>query len=192
MLEPTALAGASEPINVAYVSGGAGLYRREMFLTLGGFWDVLPGPLLGGRGARPAGLAARLALRLPPGRSLRPRQRLDRAPVAESVRARVPHLSERAPDPLGAAARRRRPARLPRRGAAAQPAQALLLPRRAHAARLACRRAPPPPRAAPPAAARCVSPTCRRRWRGRSGERLTPPQPAGAARSRRSTPSPPR
>jgi GT2 family glycosyltransferase len=43
VLEPTALAGASEPINVAYVSGGAGLYRRDMFLRLGGFWDALPG-----------------------------------------------------------------------------------------------------------------------------------------------------
>jgi GT2 family glycosyltransferase len=43
VLEPTALAGATEPINVAYVSGGAGLYRRDMFLALGGFWDALPG-----------------------------------------------------------------------------------------------------------------------------------------------------
>jgi GT2 family glycosyltransferase len=43
VLEPTALAGASEPIDVAYVSGGAGLYRREMFLALDGFWDLLPG-----------------------------------------------------------------------------------------------------------------------------------------------------
>jgi GT2 family glycosyltransferase len=43
ILEPTALAGATEPINVAYVSGGAGLYRRDMFLALGGFWDALPG-----------------------------------------------------------------------------------------------------------------------------------------------------
>ncbi len=43
VLEPTALAGAREPIDVAYVSGGAGLYRREMFLALDGFWDALPG-----------------------------------------------------------------------------------------------------------------------------------------------------
>jgi GT2 family glycosyltransferase len=43
VLEPTALAGATEPIDVAYVSGGAGLYRRDMFLALGGFWDALPG-----------------------------------------------------------------------------------------------------------------------------------------------------
>jgi GT2 family glycosyltransferase len=43
VLEPTALEGGSEPIDVAYVSGGAGLYRREMFLELGGFWDALPG-----------------------------------------------------------------------------------------------------------------------------------------------------
>lgn len=43
VLEPTALAGTTKPVNVAYVSGGAGLYRREMFLRLGGFWDALPG-----------------------------------------------------------------------------------------------------------------------------------------------------
>ena len=43
VLEPTALAGSGEPVDVAYVSGGAGLYRREMFLALGGFWDALPG-----------------------------------------------------------------------------------------------------------------------------------------------------
>jgi len=49
VLEPTALAGANasspqgEPIDVAYVSGGAGLFRREMFLELGGFWEALPG-----------------------------------------------------------------------------------------------------------------------------------------------------
>ncbi len=43
VLEPTALAGASEPIDVAYVSGGAGLYRRDMFLELEGFWNLLPG-----------------------------------------------------------------------------------------------------------------------------------------------------
>lgn len=43
VLEPTALAGAVEPVEVAYVSGGAGLYRREMFLTLEGFWNALPG-----------------------------------------------------------------------------------------------------------------------------------------------------
>jgi GT2 family glycosyltransferase len=43
VLEPSALAGATEPMSVAYVSGGAGLYRRDMFLALGGFWDALPG-----------------------------------------------------------------------------------------------------------------------------------------------------
>lgn len=43
VLEPTGLAGATEPIGVAYVSGGAGLYRREMFLALDGFWKRLPG-----------------------------------------------------------------------------------------------------------------------------------------------------
>jgi GT2 family glycosyltransferase len=43
VLEPTGLAGAERPIDVTYVSGGAGLYRREMFLALGGFWEALPG-----------------------------------------------------------------------------------------------------------------------------------------------------
>jgi GT2 family glycosyltransferase len=43
VLEPNALAGGTELIDVAYVSGGAGLYRREMYLELGGFWDALPG-----------------------------------------------------------------------------------------------------------------------------------------------------
>lgn len=42
-LEPTALTGATGPVDVAYVSGGAGLYRRSMFLELGGFWEALPG-----------------------------------------------------------------------------------------------------------------------------------------------------
>jgi GT2 family glycosyltransferase len=42
-LEPTSLAGATQPIDVAYISGGAGLYRRDMFLELEGFWDALPG-----------------------------------------------------------------------------------------------------------------------------------------------------
>jgi GT2 family glycosyltransferase len=36
-------AAAPEPVDVPYVSGGAALYRREMFLALGGFWDALPG-----------------------------------------------------------------------------------------------------------------------------------------------------
>jgi GT2 family glycosyltransferase len=43
VIEPAALAGATGPVNVPYVSGGAGLYRREMFLALGGFWEALPG-----------------------------------------------------------------------------------------------------------------------------------------------------
>lgn len=43
ILEPTAFAGSTRPVDVAYVSGGAGLYRRSMFLELGGFWDALPG-----------------------------------------------------------------------------------------------------------------------------------------------------
>jgi GT2 family glycosyltransferase len=43
MLEPAGLAGTTEPVDVAYVSGGAGLYRRGMFLAIGGFWDALPG-----------------------------------------------------------------------------------------------------------------------------------------------------
>jgi GT2 family glycosyltransferase len=41
VLEPTALAGATEPVNVAYVSGGAGLYRREMFLARVVAWLAL-------------------------------------------------------------------------------------------------------------------------------------------------------
>jgi GT2 family glycosyltransferase len=43
VLEPTRLSGTVGPVNVAYVSGGAGLYRREMFLELEGFWNLLPG-----------------------------------------------------------------------------------------------------------------------------------------------------
>jgi GT2 family glycosyltransferase len=43
LLEPTGLAGVEAPVDVTYVSGGAGLYRREMFLALGGFWEALPG-----------------------------------------------------------------------------------------------------------------------------------------------------
>lgn len=43
VLEPGAFAGAERPVNVAYVSGGAGLYRRSMFLAMGGFWELLPG-----------------------------------------------------------------------------------------------------------------------------------------------------
>jgi GT2 family glycosyltransferase len=43
ILEPTGLAGATGLVDVAYVSGGAGLYRREMFLALDGFWNALPG-----------------------------------------------------------------------------------------------------------------------------------------------------
>ncbi len=43
VLEPDALAGVRDPVNVAYVSGGAGLFRRDRFLALGGFWDALPG-----------------------------------------------------------------------------------------------------------------------------------------------------
>jgi GT2 family glycosyltransferase len=37
-----ALSAGDEPINVGYVSGGAALIRRDMFLELGGFWEVLP------------------------------------------------------------------------------------------------------------------------------------------------------
>jgi GT2 family glycosyltransferase len=43
VLEPASLAGVSDPTDVPYVSGGAGLYRREMFLSTAGFWDALPG-----------------------------------------------------------------------------------------------------------------------------------------------------
>jgi GT2 family glycosyltransferase len=43
VLEAASLAGVSTPTDVPYVSGGAGLYRREMFLALDGFWNALPG-----------------------------------------------------------------------------------------------------------------------------------------------------
>ena len=43
VLEPTGASAGEEVVNVAYVSGGAGLYRREMFVELGGFWEALPG-----------------------------------------------------------------------------------------------------------------------------------------------------
>src|SRR3954454_2248648 len=36
------LAGSEDVINVGYVSGGASLIRRDMFLELGGFWPLLP------------------------------------------------------------------------------------------------------------------------------------------------------
>jgi GT2 family glycosyltransferase len=42
VLEPLDGADDGTPVNVAYVSGGAGLYRRDMFLALGGFWNALP------------------------------------------------------------------------------------------------------------------------------------------------------
>jgi GT2 family glycosyltransferase len=42
VVDATGLAGADGPIDVAYVSGGAALYRRDRFLELGGFWPVLP------------------------------------------------------------------------------------------------------------------------------------------------------
>jgi GT2 family glycosyltransferase len=42
VVEPSGLAGANGPIDVAYVSGGAALYRRDRFLDLEGFWAVLP------------------------------------------------------------------------------------------------------------------------------------------------------
>ena len=37
-----ALQADEEPINVGYVSGGASLIRRDMFLKLGGFWELFP------------------------------------------------------------------------------------------------------------------------------------------------------
>jgi GT2 family glycosyltransferase len=42
LLEARALKGARQPVDVAYVSAGAGLCRRSMFLELGGFWEALP------------------------------------------------------------------------------------------------------------------------------------------------------
>jgi GT2 family glycosyltransferase len=37
-----ALRADDKPINVGYVSGGASLIRRQMFLELDGFWELLP------------------------------------------------------------------------------------------------------------------------------------------------------
>ncbi len=42
VLDPSGLEGADKPIDVAYVSGGAALYRRDRFLALDGFWSGLP------------------------------------------------------------------------------------------------------------------------------------------------------
>jgi GT2 family glycosyltransferase len=42
-LEPVGARAAGGATKVAYVSGGAGLYRRDMFLEMGGFWEALPG-----------------------------------------------------------------------------------------------------------------------------------------------------
>jgi GT2 family glycosyltransferase len=41
-VDASGLAGAEDVINVGYVSGGASLIRREMFLQIGGFWTLLP------------------------------------------------------------------------------------------------------------------------------------------------------
>src|SRR3954447_19240437 len=42
MIAPPGRPYDGEPVDVAYVSGGASLLRRDMFLKAGGFWDALP------------------------------------------------------------------------------------------------------------------------------------------------------
>ncbi|MEA2492457.1 MAG: hypothetical protein QOJ29_368 [Thermoleophilaceae bacterium] len=42
VVDPNALAAKDGVIDVGYVSGGASLFRRSMFLELGGFWPVMP------------------------------------------------------------------------------------------------------------------------------------------------------
>ena len=186
VLEPTALEGASGPIDVAYVSGGAGLYRREMFLELGGFWDALPGLYWED---------VELGLRawLHGWRSVfHPAARFDHASGSTVRRAVNPRVREFRTYQnvrlthwallLDAG----RSARLPAGGAAPQPAQALLLRDRAHAARFAARRSPPAAARCAPAVARCASATCRHAgWVGRSRSR------AGRRGGARRTPAPP-
>jgi GT2 family glycosyltransferase len=41
-IDPTGRAYGDAPVDVAYVSGGASLIRRDLFLQIGGFWDALP------------------------------------------------------------------------------------------------------------------------------------------------------
>jgi GT2 family glycosyltransferase len=41
-IDPTGREHADQPVDVAYVSGGASLIRRDLFLKIGGFWDDLP------------------------------------------------------------------------------------------------------------------------------------------------------
>jgi GT2 family glycosyltransferase len=42
VIDPTGRPHGDEPVDVAYVSGGASLIRRDLFLEVGGFWDALP------------------------------------------------------------------------------------------------------------------------------------------------------
>jgi GT2 family glycosyltransferase len=42
VIDPTGRRHGEDPVDVAYVSGGAALFRRDAFLEVGGFWDGLP------------------------------------------------------------------------------------------------------------------------------------------------------
>jgi GT2 family glycosyltransferase len=42
VIDPTGRTHDTKPVDVAYVSGGASLIRRDLFLEIGGFWDALP------------------------------------------------------------------------------------------------------------------------------------------------------
>src|SRR3954469_20849526 len=42
VIDPTGRKHDDQPVDVAYVSGGASLIRRDLFLKIGGFWDALP------------------------------------------------------------------------------------------------------------------------------------------------------
>jgi GT2 family glycosyltransferase len=41
-IDPAGRPHDDQPVNVAYVSGGASLIRRDLFLEIGGFWEALP------------------------------------------------------------------------------------------------------------------------------------------------------
>ena len=41
-IDPTGRPYDDQPVDVAYVSGGASLFRRQAFLDIGGFWPALP------------------------------------------------------------------------------------------------------------------------------------------------------
>jgi GT2 family glycosyltransferase len=42
VIDPTGRPYDDKPVDVGYVSGGASLIRRDLFLRAGGFWDALP------------------------------------------------------------------------------------------------------------------------------------------------------